>query len=225
MAGSVFWHPRSCVSGSWELRTLGRFSIPQQRRTYTDLSRGVIQAALIEKNVASPSTLAFVGSLAVACNAAFAIPNGRLTRALGARKVAILGLLFMGSGQILSGFTQNNIAGLFITAGLMMGYGVRCVCYTMPHDYSDMASCCFMVASVLTAQYFSRRRGLANGLVFAGGGLGGAIISLSMSAIVARLGTAWAFRLIGLLMWVTGLPMAWLLKERAPVRAATFIDL
>ena len=82
-----------------------------------------------------------------------------------------------------------------------------------------------MVVSVLTAQYFNRRRGIANGLVFAGGGLGGAIISLCMSAIVERLGTAWAFRLIGLLMWVTGLPMAWLLKERAPIRTAGFIDL
>ena len=189
------------------------------------LRRGVIQAALIEKNVASPSTLAFVGSLAVACNAAFAIPNGRLTRALGARKVAIIGLLLMGSGQILSGFAENNIAGLFITAGLTMGYGVRCVYPTFCRGYADVLSCCFMVASVLTAQYFSRRRGLANGLVFAGGGLGGAIISLSMSAIVGRLGTAWAFRLIGLLMWITGLPMAWLIKERAPIRTATFIDL
>lgn len=82
-----------------------------------------------------------------------------------------------------------------------------------------------MVASVLIPQYFYHRRGLANGIVFAGGGLGGAIISLSMSAIVERLGTAWAFRLIGLLMWATGLPVAWLIKERAPVKTATFIDL
>jgi nitrate/nitrite transporter NarK len=82
-----------------------------------------------------------------------------------------------------------------------------------------------MVASVLTPQYFFRRRGLANGIVFAGGGLGGAVISLSMSAIVESLGTAWAFRLVGVLMWVTGIPIAWLIKERAPAKTATFIDL
>jgi MFS family permease len=173
-------------------------------------SWGVIQAALIERNVASPSTLAFVGSVSVACNAAFAIINGRLVRALGARKVAYLGLALMGSGQILSGFSQKSVAGLFITAGLTMGYGV---------------SCCFMVASVLTSQYFSKRRGLANGLVFAGGGLGGAVISLAMSVIVERLGTAWSFRLVGLLMWITGFPMATLIKERAPVHTAAFLDL
>jgi MFS family permease len=101
------------------------FFISNPITTSDKLHRGVIQAALIEKNVASPSTLAFVGSLAIACNAAFAIPNGRLVRALGARNVAIIGVVLMGAGQILSGFSQKHIAGLFITAGLTMGYGIR----------------------------------------------------------------------------------------------------
>jgi len=78
--------------------------------------------------------------------------------------------------------------------------------------------------SITPAQYFRKRRGLANGIVFAGGGLGGAAISLSMSAIVERLGTAWAFRLIGLVMLATGLPAAWLIKERTPVRASTIVE-
>jgi Na+/melibiose symporter-like transporter len=87
----------------------------------------VIQAALLEKHVASASTLAFVGSVAVACIAVFAIPNSRMLVAIGARKLAILGLLMMGGGQILSGFTEHSIVGLFITAGFVMGYGVRYV--------------------------------------------------------------------------------------------------
>lgn len=81
-----------------------------------------------------------------------------------------------------------------------------------------------MCCSVLTAQYFYRRRGLANGLIFAGGGIGGAVISLSMSAVVERFGTAWTFRLLGLLMLATGLPLTFFLKERIPVRSAAFID-
>lgn len=82
-----------------------------------------------------------------------------------------------------------------------------------------------MCASALTSQYFYRKRGLANGLIFAGGGLGGAVISLSMSAIVEHFGTAWTFRLIGLLMLVTGLPLTTFLKERVPARQAAFVDL
>lgn len=91
----------------------------------TSYSWGVIQAALLERQVASASTLAFVGSLAIACNAAFALPNSRLLVKLGARKLAVIGITSMGIGQILSGFSEKNIGALFVTAGLMMGYGVR----------------------------------------------------------------------------------------------------
>lgn len=82
-----------------------------------------------------------------------------------------------------------------------------------------------MVVSVVTAQYFNKRRGLANGIVYAGGGLGGAVISLSMSGIVTHFGTAWTFRFLGLAMLVTGLPAARVIKERAPIRTAMFVDL
>ena len=83
----------------------------------------------------------------------------------------------------------------------------------------------FKVVSIVTAQYFNKRRGLANGIVFAGGGIGGAVISLSMSAIVDRFGsTAWTFRFLGLAMLTTGLPAAWLIKERAPIRTGAFIE-
>lgn len=91
----------------------------------TTYSWGIIQDALVEANLSKASTLAFVGSLAVACNAAFAVINGRLVRAIGARKVAFLGVFLMGAAQMLSGWAMKTVAGLFITAGCIMGYGVR----------------------------------------------------------------------------------------------------
>lgn len=175
----------------------------------TSYSWGILQAALVEQKVGKASTLAFVGSLAVACLAAFAILNGRLIRTLGARKVGMLGISLMALGQIASSFSVKNVGGLFVAAGFVMGYGI---------------SCCFMVVSVTPAQYFSKKRGLANGIVFAGGGLGGAVISLSTSAVVNRLGTAWTFRLIGFAMLATGMPAAWFIKERAPIRTPTFVE-
>ena len=93
----------------------------------TTYSWGVIQDSLVEQQVASASTLAFVGSVAVACNAAFAILSGRLVRRFGARKIAMSGVTLMSSGQILSGFSQKSIGGLFVTAGFLMGLGVRYV--------------------------------------------------------------------------------------------------
>lgn len=93
----------------------------------TTYSWGVIQGALGDAKLAKPSTLAFLGSLDVACLAAFALVNGRLIRAIGARKVAILGVMMMGVGQIWSGWATKSVVGLFFTEGLIMGYGVRYV--------------------------------------------------------------------------------------------------
>ena len=77
----------------------------------TSYSWGVLQGALIQQGLSSPSTLAFVGSLTVACIAAFAILNARLIRLIGARKVALLGVSLMGLGEILSGSSIRNVGG------------------------------------------------------------------------------------------------------------------
>lgn len=66
----------------------------------------------------------------------------------------------------------------------------------------------------MPAQYFSRRIGLANGIVFAGGGLGGAAISLITERLMSTLGIPWTLRIIGISVLITGLPAAWHVKER-----------
>ena len=78
--------------------------------------------------------------------------------------------------------------------------------------------------SVVPAQYFSRRRGLANGLVFAGGGLGGAVTSFALNSLIQRLGPAWAFRVLGLTTLATGLPAAWFITQRTFIKPAGFIE-
>ncbi len=78
--------------------------------------------------------------------------------------------------------------------------------------------------SVTPAQYFSRRRGLANGIVFAGGGLGGAVTSFGLDAMIGRFGLPWTYRLLGLATLVTGIPAALLIKERVPIRSAAFVE-
>jgi nitrate/nitrite transporter NarK len=80
------------------------------------------------------------------------------------------------------------------------------------------------VVSVTPGQYFNERRGLANGIVYAGGGLGGAVTSFAMDGLIQSLGPAWTFRIIGLITLATGLPAAWLIKERTTIRTAGFID-
>lgn len=81
-----------------------------------------------------------------------------------------------------------------------------------------------MVISTAPSQYFGAKRGLANGIVYAGGGLGGAVISIVLDSLIQKLGIPWTFWIIGVLTLVTGLPAAWLLKQRIPIRKTALID-
>lgn len=82
----------------------------------------------------------------------------------------------------------------------------------------------YQTVSVAPAQYFSKRRGLAIGITYAAGGLGGTVLSLSMNGLIQTVGIPWTFRIMGILTLATGLPAAWLIKERVPVKKNPFID-
>lgn len=73
-------------------------------------------------------------------------------------------------------------------------------------------------------QYFSTKLGLARGLIKAGGGLGGAVLSFSLDAIIRKLGVPWAFCILGFMALATGLPAAWIVRDRYPVRSTSFIE-
>jgi len=75
----------------------------------------------------------------------------------------------------------------------------------------------------LPSQYFAKKRGIANGLVFAGGGIGGAVLSVFMQALLNRVGVAWTFRILGFVTLAATIPAAMLLKERTR-RASSSIE-
>ncbi|KAA1471240.1 MFS general substrate transporter [Dentipellis sp. KUC8613] len=162
-------------------------------------SWGVVQAKLTASHVASDAQLSFIGSTCIACISFAALVNARIIRWMGTRNAALLGCFFLGTGQFLNSWTVNSYGGLFFTNGVVMGFGT---------------SLCFMACGSLPSQYFQRRRGLANGFVFAGNGLGGAIVSISMNSLIDRVGLAWAFRILGIITLVVTLPTAMLLRER-----------
>ncbi|KAJ5912494.1 hypothetical protein N7504_001377 [Penicillium tannophilum] len=170
---------------------------------------GVMQAALVDGMGYSSSTLAFVGSLCPACISLLAVPNATLISKIGARITALTGIFLLGLGSILSGFATHSVVGLFMTWGFVGGLGT---------------SLCFMVVSVTPAQYFKTKRGIANGIVYAGGGLGGTVISFILNALLENVGIAWSFRILGIMILATGLPAAYLIQERAPIRPAKMVE-
>ncbi|OPB46542.1 MFS permease [Trichoderma guizhouense] len=172
----------------------------------TTYAWGVMQTALVADGLADPAVLSFVGSLQAALISALAISNSFVVRKTGVRAAAMLGAACMGGSEILSSFTVKNVGALFFTSGVLMGVGVSKVISTVP------------------SQYFSTRRGLANGFMFAGSGFGGAAISFALDSLIQKLGVAWAYRILGLMTLSTGLPAAWLMKERIPVERRQFIE-
>ncbi|KAL1852098.1 hypothetical protein Daus18300_012310 [Diaporthe australafricana] len=170
---------------------------------------GIIQSALVTEGLATPATLSYVGSLTVSFVSILALASATVIAHVGARNTALLGVSLVGLGDILSGFATSSVGGLFVTNGIIMGIGV---------------ALSFMVCSTTPAQYFYRKRGLANGIVFGGGGLGGAVISFMMDELIAKLGVPWTFRVIGLMTLATGLPAAWLIRERVPVKSRSRVE-
>lgn len=173
---------------------------------------GVLQAALLDSTLKTvpASTLSFVGSLGMAGGAAYGLIVIRLIRYAGSRTTSMLGVLLMGISLIGSSFCTEDLAGLFGTAGVIAGVGIAMV---------------YAVSNSLPVQYFSGHLGLANGLVKLGGGIGGCVMAIALEAMNRRFGIAWTFRIEGLLTIGTGLPAAFMLIDREPLRNVPFVDL
>lgn len=173
---------------------------------------GVLQTALLDTTLKAvpTSTVSFIGSLGLASGAAYGLFAIRFMRWFGARTTSLVGVLLMGFSLIGSSYCTSNLAGLFGTAGVLAGAGMALV---------------YTVCNLLPVQYFSGRLGLANGLVKLGGGIGGCVMAVALEALNRRAGIAWTFRIQGLLTLAGGLPAAWMLKERVPLKNVPSVDL
>ncbi len=86
-------------------------------------SWGMVQARLTQAKLASDAQLSFIGSTAIAFISVAALINVRLIRWLGTRKACVLGCFFLGLGPLLNGFATRSYGGLFVTNGLVLGFG------------------------------------------------------------------------------------------------------
>lgn len=100
----------------------------------------------------------------------------------------------------------------------------ECLLLHMQEFRSPIANFLYQVVSTTPAQYFKAKRGIANGIVYAGGGLGGTVISFILDALLASVGIEWTFRILGFLIIATGIPAAYLVKERAPIRPTKMLE-
>lgn len=171
---------------------------------------GVLQEALLKRSSIKVDviTITFVGSLYMGCMVAFGTASVKLMKAFGVRYACVTAIILFGSAPILISFTLDNIGGLFCTAGILVGFS---------------SSVVYTATNSMPTQWFSGRLGTANGLVKTGGGIGATVLPLAVQALIDSVGLQWAFRILGFLMLATGVPAAFLLKERGSrVQAAYF---
>ncbi|KAK5044393.1 hypothetical protein LTR84_011304 [Exophiala bonariae] len=169
-------------------------------------SWGVIQAVLLRSDLrtTSTSTVSFIGTLGLAIVVSLGLFGVRLIHSFGARTTALIGVVLLASAEILASFTVSNVGGLFGTAGVLFGLGA-CLCYALSN----------IVPTIRPGEIWRRRWG----------GVGAAVLSISIDAINDRVGIQWTFRILGMCMLATCGPAAWLLRERVSIGRAPFVDL
>uniref|UniRef100_A0A0B7KQV0 Major facilitator superfamily (MFS) profile domain-containing protein n=1 Tax=Bionectria ochroleuca TaxID=29856 RepID=A0A0B7KQV0_BIOOC len=164
-------------------------------------SWGILQVALLKQTLqhSSSSTVSFVGSLGLALGTGLGVPAVMLARRIGARNTGLLGITIYGVGNIVSAEAVHSVGGLFIASGVLYGLGGGCI---------------YAMSNILPVQWFDKRLGTANGIIKLGGGIGATVMAIVAGMLTEKVGIAWTFRIFGLASLGTGIPVAFLIKER-----------
>jgi MFS family permease len=147
---------------------------------------------------ATPLQYAFIGGLSIS-QALIVSPIATLTtRVFSTRTTLLIGVALETSSFIGASFAKE-IWQLFLTQGLCFGFGMGFL---------------FVGSVGVPAQYFTKRRSLANGISAAGSGLGGLVYSLAAQAMIKSIGLSWAFRIIAIIAFVVNTTCALVIKDR-----------
>jgi MFS family permease len=171
-------------------------------------SYGVFLAYYLSANTfpgASYLDYAFIGGLSI-CQALVVSPIATITtRKYGTRTTLLIGVFFETISFIGASFAKQ-IWQLFLSQGICFGWGMGFL---------------FVGSVGVLPQWFSKRRGVANGIGTAGSGLGGMMYSLATNAMIRNLGLAWAFRILAILAFSVNSTCALLLRDRNQAIGAT----
>ncbi|KAI9500824.1 major facilitator superfamily domain-containing protein, partial [Coemansia spiralis] len=149
------------------------------------------------------STLSWVGTLQFAVMNLFGIPAGILCERLDTRLVTFTGGLIMGISLIIASFCDGAVWKLMLTQGIVFAIG---------------ASLVFIPATSIPSQWFTSRRALAVGIVVAGSGIGGLWLTPATNGMIDSLGTAWALRITGIIVFVVNSIASLFMRNRLHVQ-------
>ncbi|KAG1541988.1 hypothetical protein G6F49_011749 [Rhizopus delemar] len=162
-------------------------------------SFGVISSCSDPKSLVN---LSFVGTLALIFSYGLSPIVQVCTSIYGVRPIMMVGTLLIVISMEMAGFA-TQVWHLYLTQGVLFGIG---------------ASCMYVTVMDVTPQWFTRRRGIALGIVAGGSGIGDLVIPLIYTAINQRLGSGWTYRIMGFICLACDVVACVFVKEREQKR-------
>ncbi|MEE8374172.1 MAG: MFS transporter [Dehalococcoidia bacterium] len=132
----------------------------------------------------------------------FAIVSGHLSDRYGTRIVAFAGGILLGLGLFLTS-RVDALWQFYLFYSVLGGIGF---------------SCLLIPITATISRWFIAKRGLALGIFYAGGGVGGLILSPLIQSWISHYGWGTAFVIVGIIAWCVILPLSLLLSKEPAAR-------
>ncbi|KAI7852491.1 major facilitator superfamily domain-containing protein [Circinella umbellata] len=142
--------------------------------------------------------LSFVGTIANIFLNCFGPVAQLLLAVLHIRIVLAIAILLCTAG-LLGASWSTEIWHLYLTQGVLYGMGESII---------------FYIVMSIVPEWFNKRRGLALGIASTGQSLGSLVSPLVITALTAKLDVQWCYRILSLMMFVSGTIACILFKER-----------
>ncbi|KAF1831374.1 MFS general substrate transporter [Decorospora gaudefroyi] len=147
---------------------------------------------------AGPLEYAFIGGLSISQALMISPLVGWTTKHLGTTTTLLIGAVLESMAFIGASFS-TQIWHVFLSQGVCFGWGMGFL---------------YVGSAGITAQWFTTRRSLANGIAASGAGLGGVVYSLAAQAIIRSINLAWSFRILAIAAFTANAVSAILIKDR-----------
>ncbi|MBW1709042.1 MAG: MFS transporter [Deltaproteobacteria bacterium] len=117
----------------------------------------------------------------------------------GPRPVIFIGAIILGAGFMLM-FFVNSLLNLYLIYGIMISIG--------------MSTTLYLPNMTALSHWFVRKISRALALLSVGAGVGGFICAPLAAMLIIHIGWRYSFVLIGLTIWVVGIPLSLLIRRR-----------
>lgn len=163
---------------------------------------GAFVESLEREFAASRGSVSLVFSLAGFLYFGLGVVTGPMADRLGARRLAVAGMVLMALGLAAAGMARSLIE-VYIAYGLGVGLGI---------------GCSYVPAISAVQRWFARRRGFASGLAVSGIGVGTLVMPPLAALLIEGVGWRQSYLVLGALAAVIGIGMALLLVNEPAER-------